>query len=122
MPCATATQAIPNRVATESGMGNKLSTKQEIIAHIEGYMCQFQNTENFQWYVGIASDVRQRLFSDHGVSEESGQWTYMLADSSDNARAVEKAYLDIGCSGSSGGGDSTTTIVYVYLKSSRTNP
>ncbi len=97
-------------------------TKQEIIAHIDGYMCQFQNTRNSQWYVGIASDVRQRLFSDHGVSEESGQWTYMLADSSDNARAVEKTYLDIGFNGGSGGGDSTTTIVYVYLKSSSTNP
>ena len=99
-----------------------MSTAQQIIVHIDGYMQKFPNTKNSQWYVGIASDVRQRLFSDHRVSEQLDGWAYMAADASGTARSVETAYHNAGCDGGPGGGDNTTTVVYTYLKSGRTDP
>jgi hypothetical protein len=99
-----------------------MSTAQQIIAHIDGYMQKFPNNKNPQWYVGIASDVRQRLFSDHRVSEQLDRWAYISADTSGIARSVETTYHNAGCDGGPGGGDNTTIVVYTYLKSGRTNP
>ncbi len=99
-----------------------MATAQQVIAHIDGYMKKFPNTRNPQWYVGIASDARQRLFNDHQVSEQHDTWAYIPADTSGIARSVETTYHNAGCDGGPGGGDSATTIVYAYLKSSRTNP
>jgi hypothetical protein len=69
-----------------------MATAQEIIAHIDGYMGKFPNTRNPQWYVGIASDVRQRLFSDHMVSEQQDAWAFIPADTSAN-RSLCRDYL-----------------------------
>jgi hypothetical protein len=99
-----------------------MATAQEVIAHIDGYMKKFPTTRNPQWYVGIASDVRQRLFGDHRVSAEQDAWAHIPADTSAIARSVETTYHNAGCDGGPGGGDNTTTIVYAYLKSSRTDP
>ena len=99
-----------------------MNTAQQIIAFIDGYMQRFPNTRNANWYVGIASNIRQRLFSDHSVSEQFDAWSYMQAANSEPARSVENAYHVAGCDGGPGGGDHTTTIVYAYLKSNRTNP
>ena len=94
-----------------------MSTAQQIIAHIDGYMQKFPNTKNSQWYVDIASDVRQRLFSDHRVSEQLDGWACMTADASGTARSVEAAYHNAGCDP-----EGVTTVVYTYLKSGRTDP
>jgi hypothetical protein len=99
-----------------------MSTAQQVIAHIDGYMRKFPNTTNSQWYVGIASDLRQRLFNDHRVSEQQGVWAYIPADTSAIARSVETTYHNAGCDGGPGGGDNTTVVVYAYLKSGGTSP
>lgn len=47
------------------------------------------------WYVGIATDIRGRLFSDHNVSEYlTGGYIYMLASSEQNARDTEEYLLN----------------------------
>ena len=74
------------------------------------------------WYAGIAADARDRLFSDHNISEDSGWWILQHCKSSTDARAVEKALLDYGCDGGEGGGDKTTTQAYAYLKTHTTDP
>jgi hypothetical protein len=99
-----------------------MNSAQQIIAHIDGYMKSFPRTKNADWYVGIASDVRQRLFGDHGVSEDSGAWAWMGAASAEVARSVEAIYHAAGCDGGPGGGDHTTTVVYAYLKCAQTDP
>jgi hypothetical protein len=99
-----------------------MATAQQVIAHIDGYMKKFPNTTNRQWYVGIATDARQRVFNDHQVSEQLDAWAYMAADSSAIARSVEAIYHNAGCDGGPGGGDNMTVVVYAYLKSFRTNP
>ena len=74
------------------------------------------------WYAGITSDVKERLFSDHNVSEENDWWIYFTCKSSESARNVEDALLEYGCDGGEGGGDESTTQVYAYLKTSTTDP
>jgi len=94
-------------------------TAQQIINDINAYMKQVGGIYS-GWYVGIATDAKQRLFVDHNVSEQNGAWIYRQATSSAVARSVEKAYLDAGCTGGPGGGDSGTDYVYAYKKTSTT--
>lgn len=74
------------------------------------------------WYVGITSDVQKRLHQDHQVPEENHRYIWREAASSAAAREIEKAFLNLGCDGGSGGGDHNTRFVYAYLKTSVTNP
>jgi hypothetical protein len=66
------------------------------------------------WYVGVASDPRQRLFDDHAVSEKGGYWVWSRCARSDDARAVEKHFLGLGMKGGPGGGDDESDCVYAY--------
>jgi len=75
------------------------------------------------WYVGIASDPKQRLFNDHQVPTENAWFIYREAFTADDARAVEKYILDNHhTDGGTGGGDNTTKFVYAYKKTVHTNP
>ena len=71
------------------------------------------------WYVGIASDVRQRLFGDHNVNERTGCGIYAKASSEAAARATEAALLRYGCKGGRGGGVNPR-YVYAYRITSNT--
>ncbi len=99
-----------------------MSTKEQVMAYLNGKLQKHPNTVNSQWYVGISSDVQVRLFNDHKLNEQNDEWAHSTADTADIARSVEKHFLDAGLDGGSGGGDEGTTIVYVYLKLSRTTP
>lgn len=89
----------------------------EIIQYIhkEGY--------NYSsWYVGIASDPKDRLFNEHNVDENSW-WIYRQAESSQSARNVEELIIKTyHTDGGTGGGDHSTKYVYAYKKTSTTNP
>ena len=68
------------------------------------------------WYVGIATDPRARLFTDHNVDEAGGTWIFRDAGSDGNARAIEKFIIDTHkTKGDTGGGDTTTRYVYAYV-------
>ncbi len=86
---------------------------------IEKIMAYIQNNGGIycEWYVGIASDPRQRLFTNHGVREIDGIWIYAPALDSETARATELHLIDVlGADGGPGGGDYTTRFVYAYKK------
>lgn len=94
----------------------KETIKSEIKAHIQtcggGYS---------DWYVGIASDPKQRLFTDHNVDEKNGAWIYREAENSTAAREVEEYFINtLSTDGGSGGGDYSTKYVYAYKKTSYT--
>lgn len=95
---------------------------QGVIYHITNYVNTHSGTSRSQWYVGIASDVNQRLFGDHNVSKDGGDWNYAPADTSEIARSVERFFLDLGFDGGPGGGDASTKVVYAYIKTFSTEP
>jgi len=86
-----------------------------IIGEIDAHMKK-SSYQNKDWYVGIASKPTDRLFTDHNVDQKNGIWIYKTAESDTEAREIEKAYLDTGHDGGDGGGDSSTTYVYAYVK------
>lgn len=89
----------------------------EILAHIrqEGSSCG-------AWYCGVTSDPEGRLFGDHGVSREGDAWIACQCYTTADARNVERALLDLGCTGGAGGGSVGTTCVYAYRMSNWTTP
>ena len=89
----------------------------EFNAHI-----QKQGGRPADWYVGITQDVAQRLFVNHKVPRKDHWFIHREALTSEAARAVEKAFLDWGCDGGTGGGDEDARFVYAYLKTSVTDP
>jgi hypothetical protein len=66
-----------------------------------------------QWYVGLAINVRERLFDGHQVNEKSGMWTYKDAGSEMAARDIEAIFLKKGCKGGNLKRDSSRHI-YAY--------
>lgn len=94
-------------------------TKQEIINDIANY---FSATPYRSCYVGITSNVQDRLFGDHNVSEKSDQWIYSTAATDTVAREIEQYFLNLGMDGGGGGGDASAEIVYAYKKNGHTKP
>lgn len=86
------------------------TAKQAIKDYIDG-----RGGTHSEWYVGIASDPRRRLFVDHNVDEENGRWIYQGCETSAAARDVEEFFVNtVGTKGGPGGGDQTTRFVYAY--------
>ena len=75
-----------------------------------------------EWYVGVTEDIDGRLFGRHAVPRKGHWYIYREAYTTQDARAVEKAFLDSGCDGGGGGGDEDARFVYAYLKTSITDP
>ena len=99
-----------------------MSTEQQVKNFLNDKLRAHPATSNDQWYVGIATDAKDRLFKDHNVDKTKDQWAHSKADTEEIARSVEKHFLNAGCGGGPGGGDAGSKYVYVYLKSSRTKP
>lgn len=95
-------------------------SRRQIYDEIVAFMDK-QNRAYSDWYCGIASDPRDRLFREHNVPEENG-WIYRQCNNNADARAVEDDLLKLGCDGGVGGGDETTIYVYAYIKKAGTNP
>ena len=92
---------------------------QDIANEIIYYIRQSNIASSF-WYVGIASDPKTRLFTDHNVQEKS-YWIYRDAGSEENARAIEKWLVNsYYCQGDTGGGNTSTKYVYAYVVTSTT--
>jgi len=88
--------------------------RQTIISDIKSYVAKIGNDYS-QWYVGVASDPKQRLFKDHAVQQAGGAWIYAPCASSAVAREIEDHFLARGMKGGSGGGDASSKYAYAYL-------
>ena len=88
-------------------------TAQSALADITTHIQKCQSVCS-RWYAGIATDPRQRLFTDHNVSEHGGTWIFRNAGSESGAREVEKRLLRKGCKGGCGGGKNPQS-VYAYI-------
>jgi hypothetical protein len=85
-------------------------TSSEIVTDIKTHA----GTPYSGWYAGIASDPKERLFSDHKVDEKNGSWIYRTAATNADARTAEDALHVEGFDGGPGGGDAGTKAVYAY--------
>ena len=70
---------------------------------------------NSSWYVGVTSDVDERLHGYHRVPKVNHWFIYRRCVSASEARTAEAAYHKAGCKGSGGGGDHTSYFIYAYL-------
>ncbi|HOC94185.1 MAG TPA: hypothetical protein PKH33_17680 [bacterium] len=73
-----------------------------------------------EWYAGIATDPDYTLFTRHNVDRVTGKKIYRTFSTDTQARQVEKYFLDKGCAGDDGGGDSSTKSAYLYKETSTT--
>ena len=90
-----------------------------IIAEINAHM-QKSGIANSSWYVGVTSDIEERLFGFHQVPRKDHWYVYRRAIDAAEARTIEAAYHSAGCKGSGGGGDDTAAYVYAYVITSQT--
>jgi len=67
------------------------------------------------WYVGITSDIDERLYGFHKVPRQSRWHTCHRAITDAVARNVETGFHNLGCKGAGGGGDHTAVFVYAYV-------
>jgi len=88
-------------------------------AEIDAHMAK-SGIPNNRWYVGITSDIDERLFGYHQVSRENSWWIYRQCSTASEARALEAAYHNVGCKGAGGGGDRASRIIYAYVITSST--
>ena len=103
-------------------MQGTVKTVAQIIQEIDNHISK-RGGGYSGWYVGIASDPSDRLFSDHNVNKDKEDaWIFRNCGSEAAARKVEKYFLGLGCDGGAGGGDSSTTYAYAYKKSAHTRP
>ncbi len=96
-----------------------VETINKVAAEIDAHIRQCGGNYR-EWYVGIASNPRNRLFNDHNVDEKNGAWIYRDAGSDTAARRIENYFLTKGCKGGDGGGDASTKYVYAYRITSTT--
>lgn len=83
-------------------------------AEIDAHMARSRIRKD-RWYVGVTSDIEERLFGYHRVPRE-GHWRiHRRCANASEARALEAAYHRAGCQGAGGGGDKNSVYVYAYV-------
>jgi len=100
-------------------------TRQEIINDITNHFPQIPYQD---CYIGVASDIMDKMFGHHNVSREKGRWIYRPVSSLDMAREVARHFLQQGMDGGPGAGpaggneDQDHVHVYAYQKNAGTRP
>lgn len=90
-------------------------TKDTLVKAVSDYIRENGGiTAGYGWYVGVTSEPKRRLFTDHRVNERDGAWIYGQAETDSAAREAEEYLLDSGCQGGSGGGTHAARFVYAY--------
>ncbi len=91
-----------------------MTSNEQIAVAILAYM-QRCGGAVYNWYVGIAANAPDRLFSGHSVDKLNDAWIFRQAQSHIDARAIEDYFhKNVGTQGGPGGGDSGTRCVYAY--------
>ncbi len=101
-------QFIESKITGEDQGEEAMSIEQEIDNLIQKTGANYR-----EWYVGLAINPRQRLFSGHNVNEQSGAWLFRDAGSEATARDLETIFLKKGCKGGALKRDSSRHI-YAY--------
>ena len=73
------------------------------------------------WYIGITSDIQERLFSQHKI-DPAGMYIMFDAGDEETAIDIKNYFIQLGSKGTTGDSDSSSTIVYAYLMTEETDP
>lgn len=112
-------EAVVARTPEKNKQGRKYSkmTDQTIFTEITNWLStHFATDLRTNWYVGIARNIEDRLFSGHRVNRATGKWIYRQAINAAHARSAEAMLLQHGHDGGPRGGDDSTLYVYAYRK------
>ena len=93
---------------------------QTIIDEIRGHLAKSGKRYYSDFYIGITSDVEQRMFKEHNVPKNNAWWIYRTAKNHDIAQKFEKHFLNHGMRGDNKGENTTGNIVYCYAVSPTT--
>lgn len=85
---------------------------EEIIRDIDAHLQKSDKEYYSDFYIGVTSDVKERLHNGHGVPEK-GHWFITRGSTDQVCRDVERYYLDKGMKGDQGGGHNVNC-VYCY--------
>jgi hypothetical protein len=97
--------------------GYKIMIAQQVHDEIVAYMVSNFGSDYIKsWYVGITSDVEERLFKGHNVDQASKGWVWRQAFDVVHARSAEAMLLNRGHDGGGGGGNHATIFVYAFRK------
>ena len=96
-----------------------MSNYTEAVNEVQSYMAGVGGNWS-DWYVGITSDIKSRLFGEHGVDEKTDRWIFRLCVNSATARQAEDYFVKKGTKGDTGGGDYSSNFLYAYLVTSKT--
>jgi len=101
-----------------------MKTPRQVYDEVSKYIVSNTSGSSYnQWYVGIASNPRARLFEDHAVDESKDYWIYINTGNDSDARNIEGALIkNLRTQGDVGGGDNFTKFVYAYLTNNHTTP
>ena len=93
--------------------------KFEILAYIKEFDSRFD-----AWYVGITSDPKRALQSEHGVDLDTDIWLYKQAASFSACKTVQKYFIEkLNTEGNLvPEGDRDMDCIYLYRRSQRTRP
>lgn len=84
-------------------------------------MFQTKKTSNkSNWYIGIATNPRERLFDNHCVDKDHGGWIHRVAFNETDARDTEAYLLDENHFKGNVGGGNHPTYIYAYKITSYT--
>ncbi len=101
-------------------MKEKAAIATQVIQEIDDYIRTIGGGYSC-WYIGIASDPRDRLFNDHSVNKDNDSYIIRDCGSEVAARNVEKYFLNRNYYGGTGGGG-LTRFAYAYKKNAHTRP
>ena len=99
-------------------MATQAQDNQSIIQEIDAHMHKSGYTNS--QYVGITSDIEQRLLGYHQVPRQNHWYIWKRAFSDGDARDIEAAYHCAGWQGAGGGGDAGAVFIYAYVITSGT--
>ncbi len=92
------------------------ATHEEIVRGIQNHIDKYDSKAT-DWYIGIAINIRNKLFEAHKVSEENGVWIYRAAENHRVAKEIKKHFVSLGLKNNDEDDDQSGTVIFVYKSS-----
>ena len=75
---------------------------------------EFEGYPYPSWYIGIANDIKKKLFEHHNVNDQNGKWIYITVPSNSDAKEIKKYFEERLVSIDNEDDDDNGLIVFAY--------